>query len=185
MSICKQIVELFCRKSSPSSSSSSSSLVLNLNATYIVRENPRDVLWLFDRAHLVFGNRKEFHQLLSVTGTKSVRELLLLRGKEFAPGTRICVVTDGANDVEYVRQDANNDITEGSSPVPKLAGESVVDSTGAGDSFVAGFLFRYLQEEEEEEDSLSSSLLEECLKSGISVAQRKLRHFGCTILGED
>lgn len=177
MAICKLIFHRFC---CIASSSHRLQLVLNLNATYIVAQYLADVLWLFNRAHLVFGNRREFDQLLTETKSESISQLLqketLLKDTE-----RICIVTDGANSVQYVRLAANNDITVGWVAVPKVGANLIVDSTGAGDAFVAGYLFHHLNEGRAEGEPGSS--VEECIRHGVEVARRKLNFLGCSLKG--
>lgn len=172
MPICKLIFQRLC-------SNGASRLVLNLNATYIVDQHHLDVIWLFQRAHLVFGNRREFDQLLRVSESKSVADLLeKSRNAVEERMDRTCIVTDGGNNVQYFRISTNNDITEGCFTVPKA---EVVDTTGAGDAFVAGFLFTYLKLNEKD----VAASLEQCIRHGIEVAHRKLRFLGCTIEEEE
>lgn len=175
MSICRLLFDRLCVESG-------GLLVLNLNATYIVAGHPEDVLWLFERAHLVFGNRREFNELLRVSKKESVQQLMqdkMNPSGEDRPQT--CVITDGANGVQYVRL-ADCDINVGWLEVPKVEENLIVDTTGAGDAFVGGFLHLYLNgmgDQPKEEISL-----EECIRHGIEVARRKLAYRGCTLREE-
>lgn len=172
MDICKLIFHRFCQESK-------GLLLLNLNATYIVSGHPEDVLWLFERAHIIFGNRKEFDELLRVAKKETIPKLLENSQSDNRCGMdrdRTCVITDGERSIQYVRQTKEN-VKVGGLTVPKVAGNLVVDSTGAGDAFVAGFLYLYLQQRERKEISL-----EQCIRNGVEVAQRKLAYRGCTLL---
>lgn len=176
MEICKEIYHRFCVEGP-------SQLVLNLNAAYIVDHHPEDLLWLFERAHLVFGNRREFDALLRVAKAADIPQLLMESAESFLHSSgiwtsRICVVTDGAEIVQYVRHDKGGnqkEITMGWLAVPKVGLNLVVDTTGAGDAFAAGFLFLYMRE------GGSGISIEKCIRHGMEVAQRKLAYFGCTI----
>lgn len=172
MSICKLIFDRFCLESN-------GLLVLNLNATYIVSAHPENVLWLFERAHIIFGNRKEFDELLLVAKKETIPKLLEDSQSDNQCGMdrdRTCVITDGERSIQYVRQTKDN-VHVGGLAVPKVAGNLVVDTTGAGDAFVAGFLYLYLKQRERKDISL-----EQCIQNGVEVAQRKLAFRGCTLL---
>lgn len=183
MSICKLIFERFCVEQR-------AQLVLNLNATYIVDQHPVDVIWLFKRSHLVFGNRREFDALLRVAKKESVSQLLLETAAEDnlmaeqQTTSRICVITDGAKSVQYVRCASNrkDGIHVGWLAVPKVGENLVVDTTGAGDAFVAGFLYLYLKRDRRPVEEIS---LEDCIRHGVEVAQRKLAYLGCTLVAEE
>lgn len=189
ISICKLIFERLCVEKR-------SQLVLNLNATYIVDQYPEDVLWLLKRSHFIFGNRREFDALLRVAKAKNISQLLREssgRGDEEGGGqgsarmdSRTCVITDGARSVEYVRYAANRNVIQaGSVGVPKVSENSLVDSTGAGDAFVAGFLHQYLRACGGGESEVAEISLEGCIRNGVEVAQGKLAYLGCTLLAEE
>lgn len=188
ISICKLIFERLCVEQR-------SQLVLNLNATYIVDQYPEDVLWLLKRSRFIFGNRREFDSLLRVAKAENIPQLLLREssggGDEDGKGgpgmdSRTCVITDGAKSVEYVRYEAKkkNVIQTGSVAVPRVSENSVVDSTGAGDAFVAGFLHQYLRACGGGDVAPEISL-EDCIEQGVEVAQRKLAYLGCTLSAEE
>ena len=169
ISLCQRVYENFCGHNG-------CQLILNLNATYIVERHSDDLLWLFHRSSLVFGNRREFEALLRVAQAEDIPELL----SHSLSGKVLCVITDGPRSVEYVQMEgAAKLVTRDTVVVSAVPENKVLDSTGCGDAFVAGFLFRYLQAEE------TRLPVTECIRYGVEVAQRKLGYFGCTIRGEE
>lgn len=79
---------------------------------------------------------------------------------------KLVVVTKGPSPLLYVN---NHVVCE--QHVPPVSPKDIVDTTGAGDSFVGGFLA-----------ALSSKRpLDECLKCGTWTAQKLLQEKGCTL----
>ena len=82
---------------------------------------------------------------------------------------RLVVITQGPDPIIVAR---NGKIVK-SYKVPKV--EIVVDTTGAGDSFVGGFLSRLVYGEE----------LDSCINAGIQAAQKVVQIKGCCLNGMD
>jgi adenosine kinase len=55
-------------------------------------------------------------------------------------------------------------------PVPAIEPERILDTNGAGDSFVGGFLSQYVQDED----------LDKCVDCGIWVSELVIQRSGCT-----
>ncbi|XP_050739987.1 uncharacterized protein LOC127010163 isoform X2 [Eriocheir sinensis] len=79
---------------------------------------------------------------------------------------RVVVVTKGPSPLLYCHRGRVRE-----RPVPPITPEEIVDTTGAGDSFVGGFLAALSQKRE----------LAECLDCGVWTAQHLLRQKGCTL----
>ncbi|KAH8267091.1 hypothetical protein KR018_003730 [Drosophila ironensis] len=146
-------------------------LALNLSAPYIVRENPQAMLTLARAAFFLFGNQQEFQALAKATGHKGVDELAreLLQG-----GTKVIFVTQGAAGVQVI----SNYVEELGPPGPLTFEdykaprvEQVVDATGAGDAFVAGFLHAWLEKRS----------LGECVRMASDVAAKVVTQVGCNL----
>lgn len=83
--------------------------------------------------------------------------------------SRVAVITQGSNAVLLAR---DGSITE--FPVEKLPKEDVVDTNGAGDAFVGGFLAQLVMRKS----------LDTCIRSGIFAARHIIQQSGCTFVGE-
>lgn len=160
MHICRHLYERF---------KDSSMLVTNLNAPYIVKTFPKDITWLTKKADIVFGNRDEFEELAAINGFQTVDDLLtdLLNVNS---GKKKIVITDGANPVYYYEGNAIT-IESNLVNVPKVELNEIVDTTGAGDSFVAGFLHAFLE----------GRPIRECIEFGTEISAKVIKVIGCNL----
>lgn len=83
--------------------------------------------------------------------------------------SRVTIITQGALPVIYARDGKLQEF-----PVPQLTKEQLVDTNGAGDAFVGGFLAQLL---------LGQSI-ETCIKCGIWTATHIVQRSGCTYEGK-
>ena len=80
--------------------------------------------------------------------------------------SRIVVITQGSDDVILVDEQGN--VSE--IPITKLPQDQIVDTNGAGDAFVGGFLAQLARKQP----------LAECVKCGIWAATEIIKRSGCT-----
>lgn len=78
---------------------------------------------------------------------------------------RIAVITQGKDPVLLAQ---NGEIIE--IAVDELSNEEIVDTNGAGDAFVGGFLSQFIQEKP----------LETCVRCGIWAAREVIKKSGCS-----
>ncbi|XP_062080913.1 adenosine kinase 2-like [Humulus lupulus] len=118
----------------------------------------------------VFGNETEARTFARVRGweTENVEEIAVKISqlpKESGTHKRITVITQGADPV-VVAEDVKVKLF----PVILLPKEKLVDTNGAGDAFVGGFLSQLVKKKP----------IEDCVKAGCYVANVIIQRSGCT-----
>uniref|UniRef100_T1DI86 Adenosine kinase n=1 Tax=Psorophora albipes TaxID=869069 RepID=T1DI86_9DIPT len=151
--ICKHIYEKYC-KGTP-------------NLT-------KEMQYLVEQADLVFGNLTEFVALAEIYECDSVDELAkcLIRKYLKINREKILVATDGSRCVRFYHGNGSTFRSE-SHQVPIIPKKAVIDTTGAGDSFVAGFLYKYMTGD--------CPTLLDCIRYGSKVAGKVIRQVGCNL----
>ncbi|KAK3033738.1 hypothetical protein RJ639_034513 [Escallonia herrerae] len=142
----------------------------NLSAPFICeffKDAQDEVLPYMD---FVFGNETEARTFSKVHGweTENVEEIALKISqwpKASGAHKRITVITQGADPV-VVAEDGKVKLF----PVILLPKEKLVDTNGAGDAFVGGFLSQLVQEKP----------IEECVRAGCYAANVIIQRSGCT-----
>lgn len=165
LDVCKYINEKYCGAESPNL------FVANLNAPYIVRKYPDGMKYLVESADIVFGNTKEFLALQEIYRMESLTLLIkYLISNHTEDRDKILIITNSNKPVHlhYGRDDniCSEEISPESIPLEKIQ-----DTTGAGDSFVSGFLHTYLKKQN----------LIECVKCGCSLSGRIIQKIGCNL----
>ncbi|KAG7388877.1 hypothetical protein PHYPSEUDO_011711 [Phytophthora pseudosyringae] len=143
--------------------------LINLSAPFIVEFFKDPLMAAIPFADFVFGNESEAKTLGKVQGWgEDVKEIALKTAQlEKASGSRCrtVVFTQGADATVVVHQGKVHTFD-----VPAMAAASIVDTNGAGDAFVGGFISR-----------LALGLpLEQCVNAGHWAAQVVLARSGCT-----
>uniref|UniRef100_A0A182Q6M0 Adenosine kinase n=1 Tax=Anopheles farauti TaxID=69004 RepID=A0A182Q6M0_9DIPT len=165
--ICTYIYEQYCK-------GTANLLVTNLNASYILQDFTVEMRFLVEHADLVFGNLAEFVALAQIYKCDDVDALARLLIKPYRKHNRskILIATDGSRSVRLYYGAGSKFIAE-SYPVPIIPANAVLDTTGAGDSFVAGFLYKFMNDE--------SPTLVDCIRYGCKVAGKVIRQVGCNL----
>uniref|UniRef100_A0A2M4AQW4 Adenosine kinase n=1 Tax=Anopheles triannulatus TaxID=58253 RepID=A0A2M4AQW4_9DIPT len=175
-----QFVETFTRAAAEDGSSPSKRLLLmNLSAPFVpmfYKENLREVMPAID---VLFGNETEARAVGDVffdgdTDLKSIGLKLAnwTHNPYKAPSrlpNRLVIITQGS---EPVLLFSGTSIRE--FPVQKLPAEEIVDTNGAGDAFVGGFLAQFVQKRS----------IDTCIECGIWTAREIIKRSGCTFEGE-
>jgi len=142
----------------------------NLSAPFISQFFTDRVNNILPYVNILFGNEAEAKALSAVMkwDTEDVSEiaskLLALPKKSCKP--RMVILTQGC-DPAIVAEEGKAIQTF---PVIKLAAEEIVDTNGAGDAFVGGFLAQYIQ----------GKPLNVCMQCGLWTAYHVIRQHGCT-----
>lgn len=166
MDICRMLYEKY-------SQNSDILLITNLNAPYIIKTYQKDITWMTSNADVIFGNRDEFEELATINGFESMDELFTDLFSTYSKGIqqKIVVVTDGANDVLFYKGNERSN-ESGSVNVPIVDKKEILDTTGAGDSFVAGFIYELIRGKD----------IRECIEFGVSISSEVIRTIGCNLL---
>lgn len=142
---------------------------MNLSAPFISEFFKEPQLEALPYVDFLFGNETEARTFAKVQGweTEDVKEIALkIAAWPKASGThkRIAVITQGS-DATVVAEDGKT--TE--YPVVKIPKEKLVDTNGAGDAFVGGFLSRLVQDKD----------IKECVRAGHYAASVIIQESGC------
>ena len=144
--------------------------MMNLSAPFICeffKDAQEKVLQYMD---FVFGNETEARTFSKVHGweTENVEEIAIKISqwpKASGAHKRITVITQGADPV-VVAEDGKVKLF----PVILLPKEKLVDTNGAGDAFVGGFLSHMVREKP----------IEDCVRAGCYAANVIIQRSGCT-----
>jgi adenosine kinase len=167
MSICRMLYDKY-------SKNPETILITNLNAPYIVKTCSKDITWLTRKADVVFGNKDEFEELANINGYQSMEDLLTTLINEYANTSRnkIIIVTDGANPVYFCEGNSKlSNIDCDFVNVPQVKSSEIIDTTGAGDSFVAGFIHALID----------GKPTRECIELGCEISAKVIRVIGCNL----
>uniref|UniRef100_M4BE06 Adenosine kinase n=1 Tax=Hyaloperonospora arabidopsidis (strain Emoy2) TaxID=559515 RepID=M4BE06_HYAAE len=144
-------------------------LLMNLSAPFIIEFFKEPLMAALSFADFVFGNESEAKTLGKVQGWGDDIPTIALKTAQLekASGSRCRTVifTQGADATIVVHQGKVHTFE-----VPKIAASSIVDTNGAGDAFVGGFLSRLALDQP----------LEKCVHAGHWAAQVVLTRSGCT-----
>lgn len=164
-------------------------LVFNIGAIYMCTDFSSEVSHLAINANILFGNKEEFKALgkamnLECESTYNIALTLHSMsnhrghflntcelGQYLNKMGKIIVVTDGKDPVICVYGSACNKPSVITFNVPFVNQEFIKDTTGAGDSFIAGFLAGVFVQHS----------LETCVAWGCWTAQQVIQLVGCQV----
>ncbi|KAK7028875.1 hypothetical protein SK128_008281 [Halocaridina rubra] len=143
---------------------------MNLSAPFLCELFKEPMMNAFPFVDIIFGNETEAGKFAEVQGfgTTDIKEIALKTAnlpKENSKRQRIVVFTQGAENVVLAKE---GEITE--FPVIKLKEEELIDTNGAGDAFVGGFLAQLVQ----------GKSIEACIKCAIWAATEIIQRSGCS-----
>lgn len=144
--------------------------MLNLSAPFICQFFKDPMMKLFPYVDLLFGNESEA-EAFSVThnlGTTDVAEIAVKISqfpKANSDRSRVVIITQGSKPVVVVENGVVSTIVP-----PAIDHSSIVDTNGAGDAFVGGFLAQFAR----------GKPLQNCVNCGCWAAQVVIRRSGCT-----
>jgi adenosine kinase len=142
---------------------------MNLAAPFICEFFKQPQLDALPYCDYIFGNESEAEAFAAANdyGTTDVKEiaLKLSQHEKVSSRPRIVVITQGPNPTVIATE---GKVTEHA--VDAIAEDQIVDTNGAGDAFVGGFLSQLTQGQN----------IEECVRAGHWAAQLIIQRSGCT-----
>lgn len=149
-------------------------LLMNLSAPFICQFYKKPQMEVMPYVDVLFGNETEAETFANENnfGTKDVKEIALKicdLPKQNPNKRRVTVITNGTDPTVLA---CDGQISE--FPIIKLKPEELVDTNGAGDAFVGGFLSQYVQNQP----------LGVCVRAGIWAATEIVKTSGCTFEGK-
>ncbi|KAF3708292.1 Adenosine kinase [Channa argus] len=144
---------------------------LNLSAPFICQFFKDNLMQVMPYVDVLFGNETEAaafakEQDLETEDTKEIAQKAQALPKENTKRKRIVVLTQGKDETIMALSD-----TVKTFPVIKIDPKDIVDTTGAGDAFVGGFLSELIQEKP----------LDQCVKAAHYAANVVISRAGCTV----
>ncbi|XP_037720550.1 adenosine kinase isoform X1 [Drosophila subpulchrella] len=148
--------------------------LMNLSAPFISQFYMAPLLAVLPYVDIIFGNEAEAQAFAEAQSWPSgdLREIgkrLVAFDKLNPARPRIAILTQGCDPVLLFQQDSVQEF-----PVTKLAVHEIVDTNGAGDAFVGGFLSQFVQ----------GKSLDVCIRCGNYAAGHIIKNPGCTYSGE-
>ncbi|KEP60882.1 UNVERIFIED_CONTAM: kinase, pfkB family protein [Hammondia hammondi] len=162
---------------------------LNLSAPFCVELYKEAMKDLFLNTNILFGNEDEFAHLakvhnlvaadkkeLSTADREDAMEvctgaLRLLTAGQNSGATKLVVMTRGDKPVIAAEQTADGTVLVHEIGVSAIPPEKIVDTNGAGDAFVGGFLYALSE----------GKTVKECIMCGTACAQEVIQHVGFSL----
>lgn len=148
--------------------------LMNLSAPFISQFFMQPLLEVMPYVDIIFGNESEAHAFATAQGwpadedLREVGKRLVGLEKKNPTRPRIAILTQGCDPVLLIQHDSVQEF-----PVKRLAEHEIVDTNGAGDAFVGGFLAQFVQDKS----------LDVCIRCGNYAAAHIIKNPGCTYSG--
>jgi adenosine kinase len=149
----------------------------NISAVFVCQFYKDTVDFAIEHADFVFCNEDEASQYAEMNGLDKTDRLgaakfIAKYKKANSKRNRVSIITQGADCVIIAEANPNTPDAEpwtmqvNVRPIPK---ENIIDTNGAGDSFVGGFLSAYVQKKH----------IVDCVKAGIDMSAIVVQRLGC------
>eukprot|EP00771_Trimastix_marina_P002501 gnl/Trimastix_PCT/363.p2 GENE.gnl/Trimastix_PCT/363~~gnl/Trimastix_PCT/363.p2 ORF type:complete len:341 (+),score=94.55 gnl/Trimastix_PCT/363:63-1085(+) len=144
--------------------------MLNISATFVLESNFAELQQIMPYVDILFGNEDEALALARAYGWEETEVAAIVRRAASLPKNgsrpRLVCITQGTSPTLVFQQ---GDAETRSFPVDVCPREELVDTNGAGDAFVGGFLSYFIQ----------GKTIAECVESGHRLSGYCVRHEGC------
>ncbi|XP_046991382.1 adenosine kinase isoform X1 [Schistocerca americana] len=147
--------------------------MMNLSAPFLSQYYSKPMMEAMPYVDILFGNELEAAAFAKSQkfGTEDLREVALKitqLPKLNKKRPRIAIITQGENPVLLAKDGIVNEFS-----VTHLPPEKVIDTNGAGDAFVGGFLSQLVL----------GKPVETCIRCGVYAATEIIQRYGCTYEG--
>ncbi|XP_055376946.1 uncharacterized protein LOC129609100 isoform X2 [Condylostylus longicornis] len=148
--------------------------IMNLSAPYIPLAFKDALEECLPYVDIIFGNEGEAEAFAQAQNwdTKDLREIgkkMLQLPKANKKRSRVVILTQGKDPVLLIEKDKISEFN-----VPLLEHDKMVDTNGAGDAFVGGFIGQLVQ----------GKSFDVCIRCGIWAARQIIQRSGCTFEGK-
>ncbi|KAL3307497.1 hypothetical protein Ciccas_013986, partial [Cichlidogyrus casuarinus] len=151
-------------------------MAFNLSAPFLSEFFTKQMEQVLPYVDILFGNREEASAFAKSKKIEDSAEAVcnyfcnLKRPDEMIHKQRIAIITNGKSAIVY-----QSGQTKGTYTVSPMDHQSIVDTNGAGDGFVAGFLYQFQQ----------NKSLDDSIEMGIKCAKYVLRQSGFSLGDRD
>jgi adenosine kinase len=150
------------------------SFMMNLSAPFISQFFKEPLMEIMPFIDILFGNESEALTFAKEQnfGTENLKEIgfkLVTLSKKNEARKRVVILTQGHDPVLLFENDKVREF-----PVKELKESDMIDTNGAGDAFVGGFLSQLVQKKS----------YDECIKIGICAARAIIQRSGCSVGGK-
>ncbi|KAF7995633.1 hypothetical protein HCN44_006740 [Aphidius gifuensis] len=148
--------------------------MMNLSAPFLCELFKKPMMDAYPYVDILFCNETEADTFSKVhefntTDRKEIALKMMNMEKINNKKKRIVIITQGADKVILAKDDSISEYE-----VSKIPEERIIDTNGAGDAFVGGFLSQYIQGKD----------IEICIKYGIWAGTAIVQRSGCTFEGK-
>ncbi|XP_071494229.1 uncharacterized protein [Diadema antillarum] len=149
-------------------------LVVNLSAAYVCQQSTDLMLEMIEHADIIFGNKMELQALVGALGWEecdshaAMQKLSSIPSKSSPCKGRHIIITHGPQPTVWCQ---GNEMK--AYEVPQVEEKKIVDTCGAGDAFVGGFLSQLVKKKG----------IEDCIRCGHYAAIQSIQQRGMTIVG--
>lgn len=151
-------------------SNNNKAFTMNLSAEFVPKKFKKQFEDVLPYVDILFGNESEARSVSEEFGygTSNLKEIAcrITRSPKKNDGRkRVVIITQGSDPVLLCTEDK---VTE--HPILPITEENIVDTTGAGDAWVGGFLSQFVL----------GRGLEDCIRGGHYAASVVIQNVGCT-----